>query len=62
MLQLWLFMLSRLLVVAACGGVGADVMGHYKTLCNDDHTRYLDIWLQGEVLHLIPGRRPASFI
>jgi hypothetical protein len=37
-------------------GVGADVMGHYKAWENDAKSKYLDVWLQGEVLHLLPGR------
>lgn len=39
-----------------CWGVGADVMGHYKAWENDAKSKYLDIWFQGEVLHLLPGR------
>lgn len=39
-----------------CWGVGADIMGHYKAWENDAKTKYLDIWFQGEVLHLLPGR------
>jgi hypothetical protein len=37
-------------------GIGADVMGHYKAWENDAQTRYMDVWFQGEVLHLAPGR------
>ncbi len=37
-------------------GVGADVMGHYKAWENDAKSKYLDVWFQGEVLHLLPGR------
>ncbi len=39
-------------------GVGAEVMGHYKAWTNHDETKFLDVWLQGEVLHLVPGRTP----
>ncbi len=37
-------------------GVGADIVGHYKAWENDAKSKYLDIWFQGEVLHLLPGR------
>ena len=40
-------------------GVGADVMGHYKAWENDAKSKYLDVWFQGEVLHLLPGRQPS---
>jgi hypothetical protein len=40
-------------------GVGGDVMGHYKAWKNEDESKYLDVWLQGDVLHLMPGRRPS---
>jgi len=39
-------------------GVGGEIMSHYKVWANDEDTRYLDIWLQGEVLHLFQGRKP----
>ncbi len=40
-------------------GVGADVVGHYKAWENDAKSKYLDVWFQGEVLHLLPGRTPS---
>lgn len=40
-------------------GVGADVMGHYKAWESEDGEKYLDIWMQGDVLHLMPGRTPS---
>lgn len=44
---------------AGLWGVGADVMAHYKAWENEAQTRYLDMWFQGEVLHLVPGRTPS---
>ena len=40
-------------------GVGADIVGHYKAWENDAKSKYLDVWFQGEVLHLLPGRQPS---
>jgi hypothetical protein len=37
-------------------GIGGEVMGHSKIWKNKAETKYLDLWLQGEVLHLAPGR------
>ena len=39
-------------------GVGGEVMGHYKAWTSKDESKFLDVWMQGEVLHLIPGRTP----
>lgn len=50
------YLLQPIFGRAGAWGVGGEVMGHYKAWTNDAETKYLDIWLQGEVLHLIPGR------
>lgn len=53
------YMLEPLFGRAGAWGVGGEVMGHYKAWTNEAETRYLDVWLQGEVLHLMPGRKPS---
>ena len=37
-------------------GVGGELMSHRKIWQNEAETKYLNIWLQGEILHLFPGR------
>lgn len=44
---------------AGLWGVGGEMIGHYKLWANKSETRSLDFWMNGEVLHLAPGRRPA---
>lgn len=39
-------------------GVGGELYARHKAWENDEKTRYVDLWLQGEVLHLVPGREP----
>ncbi|MBP6892735.1 hypothetical protein KBB68_04125 [Candidatus Babeliales bacterium] len=50
------YMLEPIMGRGGNWGVGADIMGHYKAWENDTKTKYCDIWFQGEVLHLLPGR------
>lgn len=38
-------------------GIGAEFSSHYTLLQCDDHS--LDVWLQGEVMHVLHGRRPS---
>lgn len=50
------YMLEPIFGRGGAWGVGAEVMAHHKAWENDAGTRYLDLWLQGEALHLVPGR------
>jgi hypothetical protein len=50
------YMLEPIFGRGGAWGVGGEVMSHYKAWQNDAQTKYLDFWLQGEVLHLVPGR------
>lgn len=54
-----LYALEPIVGRAGLWGVGGEIMGHYKAWENDAQTRYVDFWLQGEALHLVPGRRPS---
>lgn len=50
------FALEPIFGRAGAWGVGGDLMAHYKAWENEAGTRFLDIWLQGDVLHLFSGR------
>lgn len=50
------FMLEPVFGRGGAWGVGGEVMAHHKAWENEAGTRYLDLWLQGEALHLVPGR------
>ena len=41
-------------------GIGGEVMGYYRYNLHEceDKTRFFNLWLQGEVMHLIQGRSP----
>lgn len=52
------FMLEPIVGRGGAWAVGAELMGMYKIWHNALDTDRIDLWLQGEVLHLIPGRRP----
>lgn len=53
------YMLEPIVGRGGLWGVGGDVMGHYKAWKNDEETKYLDVWFQGDILHLMPGVRPS---
>ena len=52
------YMLEPIFGRAGAWGVGGEVMAHHKAWANEEKARYVDLWLQGEVLHLMPGRKP----
>jgi len=39
-------------------GIGCEMTGHYRAWTNDKNDMYLDIWGQGDLLHLRSGRKP----
>ncbi|MBI2345102.1 hypothetical protein HYV10_03455 [Candidatus Dependentiae bacterium] len=51
------FMLEPIVGRGGAWGVGVELSGEYKIWQNVFDTDRIDLWLQGEVLHLIPGRR-----
>jgi hypothetical protein len=40
-------------------GLGAESTAHYKVWENEAGTTSIDLWLEGEVLHLFSGRKPS---
>ncbi|MCX5923092.1 MAG: hypothetical protein NTU89_00845 [Candidatus Dependentiae bacterium] len=40
-------------------GLGAESTAHYKAWENEKGTTSVDLWLEGEVLHLFSGRKPS---
>lgn len=53
------YMLEPIFGRGGAWGVGAELMAHHKVWENNEKTRYLDLWLQGEALHLVPGKTPS---
>ncbi|MBP9765476.1 hypothetical protein KBD08_04030 [Candidatus Babeliales bacterium] len=53
------FILEPLLGRAGMWGVGIEMTGLYHVWDDKDTQRYLDIWAQAEVLHLMQGRRQS---
>lgn len=52
------YMLEPLFGRSGFWGIGGEIMSYYRhNICSDDH-RFFDVWLQGEVMHLIQGRSP----
>ena len=51
------FMLEPIVGRGGAWGVGAEFTGQWKVWTNALDTDFLDIWFQGEVLHLVPGRK-----
>ena len=43
---------------AGAWGNGGEIMAHYRAWENDEQSSYLDVWLESEVLHLSPNRKP----
>jgi len=52
------YMLEPVFGRGGAWGIGGEVMAHHKAWENEAKSRYVDLWLQGEVLHLVPGRSP----
>lgn len=52
------YMLEPIFGRGGAWGVGAEFVGFYNLWLNDDVTKYVDLWWQGEILHLMPGRTP----
>ncbi|MBP9765428.1 hypothetical protein KBD08_03775 [Candidatus Babeliales bacterium] len=53
------FMLEPIFGRGGVWGIGAEVFGYAKAWQNEEQSKTLLISWQGEVLHLMPGRKPA---
>ena len=52
------YMLEPIFGRAGAWGIGGEIMAHHKVWQDNKQSRYVDLWLQAELLHLIPGRTP----
>lgn len=52
------YMLEPIFGRGGVWGVGAEAVGFYNLWLNDSVTKYVDLWWQAEILHLLPGRTP----
>jgi hypothetical protein len=52
------YMLQPIFGRAGAWGLGGEICGSYRVWENHDQTRNLSVAVQGEVLHLFPGRTP----
>lgn len=48
-------------IFGGCGhvGLGIDISAHYTYYLDELHNTALTVWLQSEIQHLFPGRKPA---
>lgn len=52
------FILEPVLGKAGLWGIGGEFTGKFQLWSNAYETKTVNLWMQGEILHLIPGRRP----
>jgi hypothetical protein len=52
------FILEPVLGRGGLWGVGGECTGKFQLWSNFNDTRNLNFWMQGELLHLVPGRKP----
>ncbi len=52
------FMLEPILGRGGLWGIGGECTGKFQLWSNTYDTKNLNFWMQGELLHLVPGRKP----
>jgi hypothetical protein len=52
------FILEPVLGRGGLWGVGAECTGKFQLWSNNYDTKNLNFWMQGELLHLVPGKKP----
>lgn len=52
------YMLEPIFGRGGLWGAGVEFVGFYNLWLNEDVTKYVDFWWQGEILHLMPGTTP----